>query len=86
MFWKKFFKTNAQKGLGKANRHIKTGHISKSTADKLHDHHDSLMYANIVKYQTTGDKAAKVRANFERGQAMGYGTYAHTGELLKKIK
>jgi hypothetical protein len=44
------------------------------------------MYANIVKYQTTGDKAAKVRANFERGQAMGYGTYAHTGELLKKIK
>jgi len=73
--------TDYSRGLAKANKDIsffqKLHGLKKSreVAEKHHDQADQKMYRAMAQ----NDVAA---ADFDRGQAMGYGMYAHTGKQL----
>jgi hypothetical protein len=70
------------RGLAKANKSIKLlqrifGKKSSKVAEMHHDKADRKMYRAMANHD---DKTA----DFNRGQAMGYGMYAHTGTKLNK--
>jgi hypothetical protein len=71
------------RGLAKANKGIKLlqklfgPKKSRQVADRNHDRADGKMYRAMA---NNDEKTA----DFNRGQAMGYGMYAHTGTKLNK--
>jgi hypothetical protein len=68
-------------GLAKANRGVDAlvrifGGRAPKVAEMAHDAADKNMYHAIA-------SGSSAEAQFNRGQAMGYGMYAHTGKKLK---
>jgi hypothetical protein len=75
-------RTDYSHGLIKANKDIDVlqksvgPSRSQSIAERRHDKADGRMYHCLA-------SGSKAKADFNRGQAMGYGMYAHTGKKLK---
>jgi len=63
------------KGLNKANRHIKETHMGRLMADLHHEKADKAMFLST--------KAKPY--SYHQGEAMAYGTYHHTGELRSPL-
>lgn len=70
------------RGLAKANKGIELlqrifDKKLRKVAEMNHDKADRMMYQALAKNDEN-------TADFNRGQAMGYGMYAHTGTKLNK--